>query len=83
MPLITRRSSTRGLPVLPRGRWGSTAAQNVRALKNGGEAGILAHGADNRTTAFEGVRGPSRPVYGLSLFHGSQAEIRAGGLPAS
>src|SRR6476619_2360041 len=27
MPLITRRSSTRGLPGLPRGRWGSIAAQ--------------------------------------------------------
>ena len=27
MPLITRRSSIRGLPGLPRGRWGSIAAQ--------------------------------------------------------
>src|SRR6478736_5999579 len=27
MPLITRRSSTRGLPGLPCGRWGSNAAQ--------------------------------------------------------
>ena len=27
MPLITRRSSTRGLPGLPCGRWGSIAAQ--------------------------------------------------------
>src|SRR6185503_14793274 len=27
MPLITRQSSTRGLPGLPCGRWGSIAAQ--------------------------------------------------------